>query len=163
VPDARARDHDDVALAAPVAMVSLNPNVWTEPFWVAAGQHRLTVQRCLACGTLRHPPGPFCPRCRTQDSNWVDLSGRATLYSFTVIRHALAPPLRAYLPMVIAVVAPDEAPTARLVANLVEVAVGDVAIGMPLEVVWEDAGDGVAVYRFRPAAPALRRTKETSS
>ena len=59
--------------------------------------------------------------------------------------------LQEYLPMVIAVVEPEEAPSARLVANLVEVAVGDVAIGMPLEVVWEDAGDGVAVYRFRPA------------
>ena len=58
--------------------------------------------------------------------------------------------------MVIAVVEPEGAPSARLVANLVEVAVGDVVIGMPLEVVWEDAGDGVAVYRFRPADVAAR-------
>ncbi len=161
MPERAINPLDDVAVAAPVAMVSLAPNSWTEPFWMAAGKHQLTVQRCVACGTVRHPPGPFCPRCRTQDSDWVELAGRATLYSFTVIRHALAPPLRAHLPMVIAVVAPDEAPTARLVADLVEVAVGDVAIGMPLEVVWEDAGDGVAVYRFRPADPALRRTKES--
>jgi uncharacterized OB-fold protein len=141
----------EMARAAPIAMVSLSPNTWTEPFWVAAGQHQLVVQRCLACGTVRHPPGPFCPRCRTQDSEWMELSGRATLYSFTVIRHALIPQLRDSLPMVIAVVEPEGAPSARLVANLVEVAVGDVVIGMPLEVVWEDAGDGVAVYRFRPA------------
>jgi uncharacterized protein len=146
----------DVALAAPIGMVSLAPNSWTEPFWVAAGRHQLVVQRCCNCGTIRHPPGPFCPRCRTQESEWVDLNGRATLYSFTVIRHALAPQLREYLPMVIAVVEPEGAPSARLVANLVEVAVGDVAIGMPLEVVWEDAGDGVAVYRFRPADVAVR-------
>jgi hypothetical protein len=86
----------------------------------------------------------------------MDLSGRATLYSFTVIRHALAPHLREYLPMVIAVVEPEEAPNARLVANLVEVEVEDVVIGMPLEVVWEDAGDGVAVYRFRPADATAR-------
>jgi len=86
----------------------------------------------------------------------MDLSGRATLYSFTVIRHALAPHLREYLPMVIAVVEPEEAPNARLVANLVEVEVEDVVIGMPLEVVWEDAGDGVAVYRFRPADETVR-------
>jgi uncharacterized OB-fold protein len=64
--------------------------------------------------------------------------------------------------MVIAVVAPDEAPNARLVANLVEIEVGDVVIGMNLEVVWEDTGDGTAVYRFRPADPQLRRTKETN-
>ena len=81
----------------------------------------------------------------------MNLSGRATLYSFTVVRHALTPDLREYLPMVIAVVEPEEAPSARLVANLVEVAVGDVVIGMALEVLWEDAGDSVAIYRFRPA------------
>src|ERR1700722_11314749 len=137
-------------------MVSLAPNSWTEPFWVAAARHQLVVQRCLNCGTVRHPPGPFCPRCRTQEAEWMNLSGRATLYSFTVVRHALTPDLREYLPMVIAVVEPEEAPSARLVANLVEVAVGDVAIGMPLEVVWEDADEGVSVYRFRPAEPALR-------
>jgi uncharacterized OB-fold protein len=86
----------------------------------------------------------------------MDLSGRASLYSFTVVRHALAPHLREYLPMVIAVVEPEEAPNARLVANLVEVVVEDVVIGMPLEVVWEDAGDGIAIYRFRPADEAVR-------
>ena len=85
----------------------------------------------------------------------MELSGRATLYSFTVIRHALVPQLRDFLPMVIAVVEPEGAPSARLVANLVNVAVGDVAIGMPLEIVWEDVEDGIAVYRFQPAgAPA---------
>jgi hypothetical protein len=154
VVETNALSDRDVAQAAPIGMVSLAPNAWTEPFWVAAGQHQLVAQRCTNCGTFRQPPGPFCPNCRTQESEWVELSGRATLFSYTIIRHALAPPLRDYLPMVIAVVEPEEAPTARLVANLVEVAVGDVAIGMPLEVVWEDAGDGVAVYRFRPASAA---------
>jgi uncharacterized OB-fold protein len=154
VADAREPSSRDIAVAAPIGMVSLAPNSWTEPFWVAAARHQLTVQRCLNCAVVRHPPGPFCPKCRTQPSEWVELSGRATLYSYTVIRHALVPQLRDYLPMVIAVVEPEGAPTARLVANLVDVAVGDVVIGMPLEVVWEDAGDGVSVYRFRPADAA---------
>jgi uncharacterized OB-fold protein len=161
VVDTHAPSSRDVAVAAPIDMVSLAPNSWTEPFWVAAGQHQLVVQRCLNCGTVRHPPGPFCPRCRTQESEWMELSGRATLYSYTVIRHALAPHLRDYLPMVIAVVEPEEAPTARLVANLIDVAVGDVVIGMPLEVAWEDADEGISVYRFRPAEAALiNQTRE---
>jgi uncharacterized protein len=151
----------DVARAAPIAMASVNPNSWTEPFWVAAAKHQLVVQKCSACGTVRHPPGPFCARCRTQESEWMYLSGRANLYSFTVVRHPLSPSLSAYLPMVIAVVEPEEAHSARLVANLVEVEVGDVTINMPLEVVWQDTGEGTAVYRFRPADPYLRRSRET--
>jgi uncharacterized OB-fold protein len=160
VPEHANVSSHDVARAAPIAMASVNPNSWTEPFWAAAAKHRLVVQRCSACGNVRHPPGPFCPRCRRQDSEWMDLDGRATLYSFTVIRHPLAASLAEYLPMVIAVVAFEEAPTARLVANLVEVEVGDVVIGMGLELVWQDTGDGTAVYRFRPEDPQLRRFRE---
>ncbi len=140
----------EIANAAPVELVSLAPDSWTAPFWEATAEHRLIVQRCTDCGTVRQPPGPFCPSCRSQAVEWQELSGQATLYSFTVIRHALIPLLRAHLPMVIAVVEPDDAPAARLVANLVEVAVDAIAIGMPLEIVWTDVEPGVTVYRFRP-------------
>jgi uncharacterized protein len=56
-----------------------------------------------------------------------------------------------YLPMVIAVVEPVDAPAARLVANLVDLDIADIAVGMELDVVWEDVEPGVTVYRFRPA------------
>jgi uncharacterized OB-fold protein len=136
--------------AAPVELVSLAPDSYTAPFWSACAEHRLIAQRCGACGRVRQPPGPFCPSCRSSAFDWTALSGRARLYSYTIVRHALVPMLGPYLPMAIAVVEPVEAPEARLVANLVDLDVADVAIGMELEVVWEDVEPGVAVYRFRP-------------
>lgn len=33
----------------------------TEFFWEAAHEHRLAIQRCCACGMLRHPAMPSCP------------------------------------------------------------------------------------------------------
>jgi len=99
------------------------------------------------------PPSAFCPRCRAQEVTWEELSGRATVFSFTVARHALTPDLAAYLPYVVAVVDLDGAPGARLIGNVIGTEVEDVHVGLPVEVVWEDVeGSGVSLYRFRPAS-----------
>jgi len=139
------------ALTPPQSLVGLHPDAWTEPFWIAAAEHRLTCPRCVACATLRMPPSPFCPRCRSQQVEWVELSGRGSVWSFTVARHALIPELADSLPYVVAVVELEGAPGVRLVANVVDTEVEDVHVGMPVEVVWEDVeGTPVSVYRFRP-------------
>ena len=33
----------------------------TLPWWEAASEHRLVVQRCTDCEHTRHPPAPVCP------------------------------------------------------------------------------------------------------
>ena len=73
----------------PSSIVSLHADRWTAPFWEAARGHRLVAPRCMTCGAFRLPPAPFCWRCRAQDVEWVELSGRGTVYSFTVTRQAL--------------------------------------------------------------------------
>ena len=47
----------------------------TLPFWQAAAEHRLVVQRCTGCGHTRLPPAPVCPECRSAGSDWKQLSG----------------------------------------------------------------------------------------
>ena len=50
-------DGPDVPLRLPPAdLIHLTPDVWTEPFWAAAAEHRLVVPRCTRCGTFRFPP-----------------------------------------------------------------------------------------------------------
>src|ERR1700730_3294115 len=140
------------ALVPPQSLVGLHPDAWTEPFWLAAAEHRLTCARCAACGTFRMPPTAFCSRCRSQDVAWVELSGRATVFSFTIARHALIPELADFLPYVVAVLDLDGAPGARVLANIIDTEVEDVHVDMPVEVVWEDVeGSPVSIYRFRPA------------
>jgi uncharacterized OB-fold protein len=125
-------------------------DAWTEPFWTAAADHRLVLPRCVACGTFRMPPGPFCFRCRASDVDWVDHDGRGALYSYTVVRHAVIPDVRDALPVVAGVV--DLPGTGcRLVASVVDCDPGDVRIGMPLELVWYDVRAGTSVPCFRPA------------
>lgn len=135
----------------PAELVDLHPDRFTEPFWLAAREHQLVAPRCQSCGSFRMPPTPFCPRCRHQDVDWVELSGRATVFSFTIAHQALIPQLRDHLPYVVAMVEPDDAPGVRLATNLVDTETDDVRVGMAVEVVWDDVHERATVPRFRPA------------
>lgn len=149
--DARGTTSGEEVRLPPAELVSLSPDVFTEPFWRAAAAHRLVVPRCTSCETFRLPPSAFCWRCRAQDVEWVQQSGSGTVYSFTVIRHPLVPELADTVPHVPAVVELPGTGGCRLVGPMTECAVTDVRIGLDVELVWRDVADGVSVPTWRPA------------
>ncbi|MDE8654520.1 Zn-ribbon domain-containing OB-fold protein [Novosphingobium album (ex Liu et al. 2023)] len=138
----------EIALAPPTDLFRLETDRWTAPFWEAAAQGRLAVPRCGACGTFRLPPTPFCPACRSQALDWVTLSGRGTLYAFTVVRRAGLPGMEGHIPFVPAVVELPDADGARLVTNIVDTPIAEIRIGMSLALVWRRTADGTQVPRF---------------
>jgi uncharacterized OB-fold protein len=107
------------------------PNQFSQPFWDAARQHRLLLQKCDLCGTIRYYPRPRCPECLSADATWTEMSGRGSVYTFTVVHRALARWFQDHLPLVCAVVELEEG--VRIVSN-VEQSDGstDVHIGMPV-------------------------------
>ncbi|WP_432861674.1 bifunctional MaoC family dehydratase N-terminal/OB-fold nucleic acid binding domain-containing protein [Microbispora rosea] len=116
-------------------------------FWFeAAREHRLVIQRCAGCGTLRHPPGPCCPHCGSFDWDAAEASGRGQVYSFVVNHHPRHPAFE--YPLIVAVVELDEG--TRLVTNLVGVEPGEVEIGMPVVLDWLDADPDLSLPVFRP-------------
>jgi hypothetical protein len=117
-------------------------------YWEACRRHEFVLQRCRACSTVRHYPRALCPACLSADTEWLRASGRATVYSFTVMHQNQAPGFRDRLPYVLAVVELDEG--IRILTNIVECPVESVRIGMPVEVVFEDLSDEVALPQFRP-------------
>lgn len=106
--------------APPAEIVQLEPDHWTKPFWDAAKSHTLVAQCCADCRTFRMPPTPFCSCCRSQRVEWIQLSGRARVYTHTVIRHPAVPALEEHVPYVLALVEFDDAPGIRLLTNIVE-------------------------------------------
>ena len=122
-------------------------NTTTLPFWQAAAEHRLVVQRCTACGHTRLPPTPVCPECRSADADWQPLSGRGTVYTYTIVHRPIA--AGQPLPTIIAVIALEDAGGVRMISNVVGASPEAVAIGAPVEVVWEDMSAEIAVPRFR--------------
>ena len=130
------------------------PTPTTLPFWDAAAEGRLSVQRCGPCGTHVFYPRLACPACGSRELTWVDVSGRATLSSY-VINHLPAPGFEDAGPYVIAIVRLEEGPT--MMTNLVDVvaAPGQLVIDMPLEVAFEDRlGQVVPVFRPRAGTSA---------
>jgi hypothetical protein len=54
----------------------------------------------------------------------------------------------------------DGADGARMVSNLIDIDPADVAIGMHVEVVWEDMGPALALPRFKPTE-AIREDEQS--
>jgi len=133
----------------PPDLIRLTPNVWTEPFWRATAEHRLVIPRCTACGTFRFPPGPFCWRCRAQEVEWVEHDGRATVYSFTVIRHAVIPEVAEHLPLVAAVVELPGTGGCRVIGSIVDCEPEAVHIGRPVSLDWYDVREDTVIPVFR--------------
>ena len=135
----------------PEELIRLVPDVFTQPFWDAAREHRLVIPRCTSCEAYRLPPSAFCWRCRAQDVEWVEHDGRGTVYSFTVVHHPILPDLADSVPYVPAVVELPGTNGCRLIGALRDIAIDEVSIGMDVELVWRDVREGETVPTFRPA------------
>ena len=121
----------------------------TQFFWDALKERRLLIQRCGACGVLRHPPRPMCPHCHSLDWDTIESSGRGTVYSAVIPRH---PPLPWFPePYVVAIVALEEG--TRIVTNIVGIAPDAVTIGMPVAVRFEEFDGGLVLPLFAPEEP----------
>ena len=55
-------------------------------FWTGGTDGELRVERCQACGYYLHPPSPRCPECWSDDIDPEAVSGRGTVYTYTINR-----------------------------------------------------------------------------
>ncbi len=118
-------------------------------FWFAgAREHKLLIQRCASCGTLRHPPLPACGTCGSLEWDTVEASGRGTLYSYVVVHY---PQVAAFeYPLPIGLVELEEG--TRVVANLGGVEPGSISVGMELQAEFVDHDEELSLPLFVPAA-----------
>lgn len=130
-------------------------DAFTRPYWDAAAEGRLLLRHCDACGRAHHYPREFCPRCWSEDVRWRPASGRATLYTWSVVHRNDLPPFGGRVPYVAAVVDLAEGP--RMMTEVVGCAEGALRIGMELTVAFRE---GIPVFRPDPvASPAPGATR----
>jgi uncharacterized protein len=136
------------------------------PYWSAAHEGRLVVQRCESCGKHQLYGRALCKFCGG-NVTWVAASGRGTVFTFTVIRQNYSRPFRDWVPYVVALVDLEEGP--RVMTNIVGCLPDDVVIGMPVVARFEqvsedagiclfesassDAGDGADAVDAKPSGP----------
>jgi uncharacterized protein len=125
------------------------PDADSQPFWDAARDGRLLVQRCGACALVYAYPRPFCPACWSEDVAWVQAGGSGTFYTWSVVHRNDLPPFGERVPYCAAVVDLDEGP--RMMTNLVDYVEADLAVGMAVEVTFRRETDEITLPVFRPA------------
>ena len=127
-----------------------SPDAETQEFWDGCRDGRLLLKHCNAGGVDHFYPRPFCPSCWSTDVEWRSASGRATLYTYSIVRQNDLPPFNERVPYVAAVVELEEGP--RVMTNVEGCAFEDLEIGMALSVEFKAIADEVTVPVFRPAA-----------
>ena len=127
----------------------LSPEL-TRPFWEAAKRHELVLPRCKSCDYLFFYPRSECPRCLSNQLEWMRVSGRGRLHTYTIVNQPANAAFRDDTPYVYAVVQLDEGP--RMVSNVVQCAVDAVSVDMPLEAVFDDVTPEWTLVKFKPAS-----------
>ena len=117
----------------------------TRFFWEGARAGKLLIQRCSACQTLRHPPGPVCPSCHSFEWDALQASGRGKVYSFVVMHYPEVPPFEH--PNLIVLVELEEG--TRLISQMVGIPPGDVRIGQAVQVEFNTFDGDLVLPQFR--------------
>ncbi|MFI0977923.1 bifunctional MaoC family dehydratase N-terminal/OB-fold nucleic acid binding domain-containing protein [Streptomyces sp. NPDC021093] len=115
-------------------------------FWAGVSAHRLLIQRCEECGTLRFPWLPGCNACGCARWDTVEASGEGTVFSYVVMHHPAFPAFDP--PYAVALV--ELAEGVRMISNVVGVAPDEVRIGMGVRAEFHRFDAELELPVFRP-------------
>lgn len=126
------------------------PDELSKPFWDACNERRLAVQHCKVCRRFQHPPKKACDKCGSeQDLEFKQVSGRGTVYSYTVMHDTRIRALQPDQPYNIVVVQLEEDAGINMSTNLPGTPVDEVPIGAKVQVEFVEAAPGRLVPEFR--------------
>lgn len=120
----------------------------SQPYWDGAKEGRLMIQRCKATGQTFLYSRQLVPGVVDSEVEWIEASGRGTIYSYTVARRPAGQPFADDVPYVIVSVELEEG--ARVMSNLVTANPDSVAIGQAVEVVFDAVSGDLTIPKFRP-------------
>jgi uncharacterized OB-fold protein len=116
-------------------------------FWEGANEHKLLIQCCGDCNTLRHPPTPMCAYCGSTNNQTTESAGNGTILTWIISQHPTEPDSE---PRIVILVQLDEG--TRIVSNLIDVEPthDQVLNDKPVSVCFVDYG-GTVLPQFRLA------------
>ncbi|WP_010304319.1 Zn-ribbon domain-containing OB-fold protein [Kurthia senegalensis] len=138
-----------VQYAKPIPLKTID----NAPYWDAADQHELNLQKCTDCGHYAHPPGPACAHCGSENVVWENQGSsiEGTVYSYVVSYRPFLPGFEEDLPLVIAVVELAHIPEVKIIANILNATPDQVDIGTSVKMVWEKINDERAIPQWELA------------
>ena len=126
------------------------PDADSAPFWRGCREHRLLLQKCGCCGAFRFPAAAYCPNCWSDAAEWVEASGRGSVYSWIVVVHPVPGDMyRDEVPYVVALVDLEEG--VRMPTNIVGCDPQEIEAGMAVTVEFDDVSADLTLPKFRRA------------
>jgi len=125
------------------------PDLDTQVFWDGCNAEKFLVPLCESCGRTRWPPGPMCPECHSTDTDWIESTGKGSVYSWIVAAHPVDPVLVDQVPYVVAMI--DLAEGVRVVGNVDGCPPDEIVAGMPVELIFEQRDENTKIPNFRKA------------
>jgi hypothetical protein len=123
-------------------------NPWAKPFWEAARDEKLIIQKCQDCGKYIFYPRIACPDCFSDNVVWTPVSGRGKVYTYTVVENNPPSAFVVDLPFVIAVIRLEEG--VQMLSNIVGCDPYKVYCEMPVTVVFERLNEEFKLPKFKP-------------
>ncbi len=127
---------------------------WTEEFWRATKQGKLLIQHCNDCDTNIFFPKKVCPDCWSENLVWIESTGKAKIYTYTVMMDMVEPKFSDDLPYILAMV--DLEDQIRMTTRIVNCKPEDVSIDMDVEVIFDHISKECALPVFQPADETIR-------
>jgi uncharacterized protein len=118
-------------------------------YWESAKAHAAKLQKCGNCGQFRFYPSPACHFCGSLAFTWTPISGKGTIYSYSILERAKGNSFADLVPIAIVMVTLDEGPV--MLSDLVGYDPDTVYIGQHVEMTYEDITDEITLPMFRPA------------
>jgi uncharacterized protein len=119
----------------------------TRPFWEGAKQHKLKAYKCLNCGTY-YWPAIDCMNCDHPRMEWVEVSGKGEIYTYTIIHQVYHPAWKDDVPYNVCWIKLDEGPL--MLSNATGCDNSKLYIGMRVEAVFDDVTAEVTLPKFKP-------------
>jgi 3-hydroxyacyl-CoA dehydrogenase len=118
-----------------------------QPFREAAEAGRLLLKRCQSCGEVHFYPRVRCPFCLSERTEWIESTGRGSIYTFTIVRKATTPTAPAVIELEEGV---------RLTSVVLDADVQALAIGDPVVCQFRRGPEGPELAFTTPAAQHAR-------
>ena len=116
-------------------------NIETETYWAAAREGKLLVKSCRSCDKLHYYPRSHCPHCLSDDTEWIEVSGKGSIYTFSIMRRSENPYIIAYVTLVEGV---------TMLTNIVDCDSDAIQVEQSVEVAFRKTEGGHSLPVFRP-------------
>lgn len=126
------------------------PQAESDVYWQKAKEGELHLRFCNTTGKAYFYPRDISPYCFSKDTTWIKASGKATLYTYAIVHRAPHPGFVGDVPFVTALVELEEGPIMPTNIVIDDPSPENLIIGMPLEVVFDNVTDDIALPKFKP-------------